>query len=42
MKRITLKTINRKYIVTVNGTEYTFPTMMNALVFINATRKEVA
>ena len=40
--RITFKREYGRYIVTVNGTAYTFDTHKDAWTFIDATRKEVA
>ena len=37
--KITLKTTNHKHIATVNGTQYTFDTIKDALTFIFALRK---
>ncbi len=40
--KITFKSTNHQHIVTVNGTQYTFDTSKDALVFIFALRKEIA
>ena len=40
--KITFKRKYRINIVTVNGTPYTFDTMRDALVFVDALRKEAA
>lgn len=40
--KITVKCVARKHIVTVNGTPYTFDTLRDALIFVDAMRKEVA
>jgi hypothetical protein len=40
--KITFTRKNRNHIVTVNGTPYTFDTLRDALVFVDALRKEVA
>lgn len=40
--KITLTRKNRNHIVTVNGTPYKFDTLRDALVFVDALRKEVA
>lgn len=40
--KITFKREERKHIVTVNGTPYTFDTLRDAFVFVDAMRKEVA
>jgi hypothetical protein len=40
--KITFTSKNRNHIVTVNGTPYTFDTLRDACVFVDAIRKEVA
>jgi hypothetical protein len=40
--KITFKSKRDRHIVTVNGTPYTFETLRDALVFVDALRKEVA
>ena len=40
--KITFKSVKDRHIVTVNGTPYTFDTLRDAWIFVDAIRKVVA